>query len=230
MLFCLLLLPLVGCRTPGRPASEEPPSILWRDLGTRLPTLQEVKALRAKPIGALSLIRRDLASPATLTRRRAAYLLEQLGPAGRPAELALRNALEREKDPVNYAFIIRSFAALGSVEPESISSLRKVFYRSDNPVLHTYAAGAIIALTSIRANEDELQIILDSLYHEMPEIEDLDEDQFWEARWAASYMCKFGNETAALLPALENLSEAANVPSLVRKQVLFALRRAATSH
>lgn len=230
LLYLLILLPLISCRTGDRPEKDEPPSILWRDLGARLPTLQEVKALRANPSGALSLIRRDLASPSTLTRRRAAYLLEQIGPAGRPAESALRNALEREKDLVNYAFIIRAFAALESVEPASVSTLRKVFYRSDDPVLHTYAAGAVIALTSIRSSEDELQILLDSLHHELPAVEDLDKTQFWEARWAASYMCKFGDETAALLPALENLSEAKGVPSLVRKQVLFALRRAATSH
>jgi HEAT repeat protein len=227
-LYCLLLLPLLGCRTPDRPPQDEPPSILWRDLGTRLPTLQEVKSLRAKPLGALSLIRRDLASPSTLTRRRAAYLLEQLGRAGRPAESALRGALEREKDPVNYAFIIRAFAALEAVEPESIKTLGKAFYRSDNPVLHTYAAGAIVSLTSVRGSTDELQILLDSLNPVEPAIEDLDEKQFWEARWAAAYMCrKLGDEASALLPALENLSEATNVPPWVRKQALFALRRAA---
>ena len=223
---CLLL--LVGCRTPDRPEREEPPSILWRDLGTRIPTLQEVKNLRANPGGALALIRRDLNSPQPLTRRRAAYLLEQLGPDARSAESALRVALDQETDPVNYAFIIRAFAAMERVEEESIRALGKVFYRSDNPVLHTYAAGAMVSLTSVRSDDDWLQILLDSLNPQAPEVEDLDERQFWEARWAAAYMCRtLGEESSALLPALENLSEATNVPAWVRKQALFALRRAA---
>jgi hypothetical protein len=229
--YMLLLLLLLGsCRTSERPVREEPPRILWRDLGTRLPTLQEVKDLRADPVAALSLIRRDLSSPAALTRRRAAYLLEQLGPTGRSAESALRAALDQESDPVNYAFFIRAFAAMEAVQPETLHALSKVFYRADNPVLHTYAAGAIVSLTSVRGNDDELQILLDSLNPQEPAIEDLDERQFWEARWAAAYMCRtLGAEAAALLPALENLSEATNVPPWVRKQALFALRRAATS-
>jgi hypothetical protein len=221
----VLALLLAGCATPRQP---EPTAVAWRDLGTSRPERAQIQRLRDRIDRELPRLLRELRAEDPITRRRAAYVLERVGPTARDgAAAAVLDACAAEDDLVTRAFMIRALAGLGRPQPEAVTFLRRLFYRIDEPVLHAYAAGAIVRLNGVSASEDEIQILLECMNPRQAPGGDAAR-QYWEGCWAASYMtAMLGREAAPMVPALESVSEAENVPRWVNKQVWFTLRAAA---
>ncbi|HAR65034.1 MAG TPA: hypothetical protein DCR55_02315 [Lentisphaeria bacterium] len=222
----LLASALCGCVTPPR-GQPELRQTSWRDSGSRPPTLPEIRKLRATLEQTAEMLRGDLRGD-QWERRRAAHILELLRHDGSIAEFALRAAFDIEPDPVNRAFMMRAFANFGEVEDETMASIRRVFFWSEDPVLHTYAAGAIIALQPGGESAEEIQLLADHLNPDAHAGQEKTRS-FWEARWASVYMVrKLRNEAPGFLEAVETLSEAPDAPPWVRKEALFTLRALAT--
>ncbi len=191
--------------------------------------MTEITEVRANIGSSVSELIEDLASEELLQRRQAAYTIEYLGPAAISALGPLIAACRSEKNQINRAFMVRAIAAIDDSTPETLGFLRLLFHDSQNKILRTYLAGAILKLTELHQSEVELQYLLDSVNPKGSENELIDEisrNEFWEQRWAAAYMiAKLQKKAISFIPALEQISEAADVPGWVRKEFWFTLSK-----
>lgn len=201
----------------------------WRSAGIPLPSNEEVRRYRQEPAKAAVEVREGLASTNPYVRRRTAYLLEQLGGAARVYAQTLAMALLQEPDLVTKAYMTRALAVSEERGPELLELLRDSFALETDKVLRAYVAGAIIKLRGLDANQIELQYLLDSLTPAMSwsdQVNDEASTQFWERRWAATYMIgNLGSDAATLVPPLERLNADERTPDWVRAEVHVTLDR-----
>jgi hypothetical protein len=146
---------------------------------------------------------------------------------GRPQlEAALRTALQDNPDPLTRAFLCRALAANESANDDTLTALREVYRHTDDMIVRTYAAGALVRLSTPAGAQNELQELLDRLDpREGPPIDEAGAQDFWERRWAAAYMiARLGTNGKARIPAIERSTEAKLMPIWVERQLFLTLR------
>ncbi len=200
----------------------------WRLLGSDEPGVEDIAHIRSAITEQIDILKAELTSQEVHTRRRAAYVAECVGTAAAGMTSPLLDALEVEKDPVNQAYFSRALAEVAPDEPIPLERLRAVFARTENEIVKTYLASAIMTIAGLSESVTELQYVLDQLnpdYASASVASDQDRNDRWEQQWGAAYMiAKLGPAAAALVPAFERLTEQSSAPPWVTKQAWFTLR------
>jgi hypothetical protein len=187
-------------------------------------TITEIDALRQDP-AQTERLRTQLSDGPSSARTRAAHAIEKLG-GKKELEPALVAALRQDNDPVSRVFICRALAATETDQADTLSALQEVYRHTPNPVVKTYAAGAIVCHTDGQA-QNELQHLLDRLDPlSLAPAGNTAANQFWERRWASAYMiARLGRTGTPLIPNVERATEALVMPDWVERQLFLTLRQ-----
>ncbi len=232
-----ILLLASGCQTLPTPPNQSSQTELqsqinWHQMNTSKPSKSELDHIRSDLRQKLPEIISALASGNVDERRRAAFILEALGPVAATAGPALHKAYQGESDERNKAFMIRALTEIGDRSPETLQFLKTAFNTAESAIIRTYLAGAIINLDGLKNEKNlaEIQSLLDSLnIPQMMAIKpfgDHSKAEYWERCWAATYMIgKLKHDGNVFIPVLELASDYDDIPEWVMKEIWFTQQK-----
>ena len=214
------------------------------------PTGEDVTEFRNALPASLDVLREALQHPARHVRRNATAVISELGPQAITLAPDLRSAYSREAEVgvLLWAYV-QAIGSLGDRSPEVATFLRAEFARTEEPVLRTYLAGALVGATDQTTEPAAWAWLLASLepgtkvegqWPFRPRAEDDEQytdeeweqiEKFWDRRNAASLMLgKMGRSAQPALQRMEALLSSPHTTYNTKRRLLQDMERIAGNH
>jgi hypothetical protein len=213
----LLILPLTGCRKSDDDVVES-----WKDLGIYLPNDEDVAYLSSHLPHSLQALMRGLSHENAHVRMCSADVVERLGESAKSLGPALRAAYIAEQKVINRVYFAKALAAIGDTSSKNIDFLNRYFAIEEDIEVRTYLAGALLIVSGVDTNPEAWEWIVSSLSPGASTADPYTDEfyEYWERRWAASYMLgKLGPRASQAVPLLDHLMRHKATPDWVKSQV-----------
>lgn len=235
----LLVLVTLGCDGAGsaeREGGDEVKTLAqaqeyaqgWAKMGMWLPNSKQVAFFAANLKVTQRVLEERLLDENEDIRQRAAYVIEEIGPAARPLQKALVAALTRERESLVRIYISNALRAIGGADDEVLAELRTLFKTpgDDKEAMQQriYAAAALAALSQDPSEVSRsTAYVCEWLEPPRKDLQSAELEQYWDARWSAVNAIEHVPGAEQAVPLLEAMLKESGKPAWVNVHVPRAL-------
>ena len=161
-------------------------------------------------------------------RQRAAYIIEEIGPAAKPMQTALVTALAKEKVPLVRIYLCNALRAIGEADEEALAKLRELFHTSgddkDTLEQRIYSGAGSSTLSKNPKEVSECtNFVCRWLKSPSKDLDPIELEKYWDLRWSTVNAVEHMTHAQQAIPLLESMLSEPEKRSWVNEHVPRAL-------
>lgn len=179
-------------------------------MGMWLPNAEQIEFFKTNIEITKEVLEERLSDTNSDVRQRAAYVVEEIGPAARPLQNALVTALVKERDSIVRIYLCNALREIGGGDESVLAELRSLFDVSgENKAVvgQRIYAGAALATLSKDPGEvaDCTAFVCQWLKPPSENLSPAEVEQYWDARWSAVNAIEHVPSARQAVPLLEDM-------------------------